>query len=107
MTNATYNGWKNRETWTVKLWMDNDEGAQTYWAAQAQEAWNEAAPTTYTTREEEAAEHLAEQLKDDHEARVEDDVTNVFHDLLTGALENVNWIEIARNLLEDADKERG
>ena len=27
MSNESYNGWTNYETWLVKLWMDNDEGS--------------------------------------------------------------------------------
>ncbi len=28
---TTYNGWPNRETWNVMLWMDNEEGAYRYY----------------------------------------------------------------------------
>jgi len=30
ITDQTYNGWTNYETWTVVLWIDNDESIQDY-----------------------------------------------------------------------------
>ncbi len=38
-----YNGWKNYETWSVKLWIDNDQGSEQYWNEVAQEVWEESA----------------------------------------------------------------
>lgn len=30
LTDTTYNGWSNYETWNVVLWIENDEGIQSY-----------------------------------------------------------------------------
>lgn len=31
MKQSDYNGWKNRTTWNIMLWLDNDEGAYRYY----------------------------------------------------------------------------
>ena len=91
MTRKEYNGWTNYETWVTKLWLDNDEGSYRYWADQA-------AGSDIAT--------LANQLKAEHaEAIPETMHTGLFADLLTAALSEVNWDEIAESLIEDNQSE--
>lgn len=42
MSDKTYNGWTNYETWNVALWIDNDEGSSHYWDEKAAEAIDDA-----------------------------------------------------------------
>jgi hypothetical protein len=93
-----YNGWTNYETWCVKLHMDNDEGSQRYWERQAQEA----------VRDFEGPDGcipvLADWLEDWHQEDMPK-VTGVYADLLNASLSEVNWHEIARNLVEEYREE--
>jgi hypothetical protein len=85
-----YNGWANYETWCVHLWLTNDQG-------------------TYETMREIVAE-----AKQGYEAGqtirvyVEDlnpllgHEASMFTDLLQGALDIVNWQEVAEAFSEDA-----
>ena len=106
-----YQGWKNYETWTVALWLDNDEGSSDYWREQAAEAQRSAPagsgedqPTSAAwTPDEEARFALADQLKQHHEDMVEElGVQGVFADLLNAALSEVNWDEIAEHFISKA-----
>jgi hypothetical protein len=106
MTTKNYNGWTNYETWAVNLWIDNDEGAQSYWRDEAIAALAEASRTESETltAKEEAAQTLADRIKEQHE-EAQPEVTGVFVDLLNAALSEVNWHEIAEKLIEDAAEE--
>lgn len=85
-TDTSYNGWVNYETWVVKLWIDNEQYDQ--------ERWLEAAKTAESTRT------LADQMKDEYEEATPETV-GVWSDLLSAALGEVNWFEIAEHLQEE------
>ena len=90
MEHKEYNGWYNYETWCVALWMDNDQGVYEYFR--------------YCVREYDGdVRAVAEQIEQWHKDVIDElDLPNCFaSDLLGGAMSEVNWDEIAENLVED------
>lgn len=105
MTDTTYEGWTNRATWCVKLWMDNEQPTQEHFQGLAKSALENAEPTEIFTKEQSATYSLSETIKAEHEEMAEawmPSQAGVFSDLLNGALASVNWDEIARSLIESA-----
>jgi hypothetical protein len=106
----TYNGWTNYETWNVKLWMDNDQGSYEYWREAAQEAYDSATAERSFTKAERATLDIMQKLKSEHEDAEQDVLeragvqASMWADLLGAALSEVNWYEIAENLIDDVDK---
>ena len=95
MSDSTYNGWKNYETWNVKLWLDNEYGSYIEVTDQAKQAV-EAETERY---------EFADWLKDYVEEILfpEDaEPSGLAADLLRGALSDVDWFEIAEAYLSDA-----
>ena len=101
-----HNGWTNYETWAVALWFDDDQSAYTHWRSEAARQTDEA---TYDKMFRDGAciaheavrNSLAIQLKDEATKAVHDVESPFYSDLLFMALDRVNWLEIAENLLID------
>lgn len=114
MTKLEHNGWYNYETWLVNLWIDNQEGSQRYWSEAAKEAFEEAENTVSAnarltghepfTQAERATLALSRQLKDEFE-QAQPELEGFWADLIGAALSEVNWHEIAKHMIEEAENE--
>ena len=91
----TYNGWTNYETWVVSLWNDNEESSYRYWREEARRHAED------SHDQSDAIRNLAEQLKEEISDNAPTTQPSVYSDLLNAALSEVNWAEIAENLLSE------
>jgi hypothetical protein len=113
----TYNGWKNYETWAVALHLDNDHGTYEQVRETAQ-AFRDGAETHDNvvsgiwTADDAARFELADAIKDLAETLCgvgdlsEDygitEPTLLAVDMIRAALSEVDWDEIARNVLSES-----
>ena len=88
MSDESYNGYTNYETWAVKLWIDNDEASYNYWMERAREL---------------DETELRDTLQNELEERNPVQTVSVYTDLMRAALQRVNYQEIARLLKEDRE----
>ena len=87
----SYQGWKNYETWAVGLWIDNEQSTQemmSEWARKASLGKNPRAV-------------LADQIKELVEENAPDLGATLYSDLLTAAISEVDWFELAKNYLDE------
>ena len=102
MTNKEYNGWTNYETWMINLYLTNDADIHSQCYNMAREINEEAKPSTFMSAQEEARYTLSKRLKEYVEDVLIDfdKLDPMITDLVTSALSEVNWNEIAQSFLE-------
>lgn len=82
---AQYNGWTNYETWCFSTWIDNDESLRDEMIEQALE-------------NDDPIDSLTDSLKNFIQESMPE-LKGVYLDLLQGAIDEINFREIAENLL--------
>jgi hypothetical protein len=98
-----FNGFANYETWAVSLWLSNEYASYQRWRMACRQELAKARnrETFRTPAREMAALELAKRLKEDIEDAAPDLSCSVYADLLQAALAEVDWYELATNLLDD------
>ena len=102
-----YNGWTNYETWNVALWIDNEQGSYSYWRDRARECYKWAVDRgTGLDKTEQAKIDLADALKEEiEEGNPLADQASFYADILRANLSEVNYHEIAGNLIDEIKSE--
>jgi hypothetical protein len=95
MTDLTYNGWTNYETWVVNLWLTNDSGSVDYLNEMARDCL-----THLDGDKNDAIWELAKRIEENHD-EFKPEANGVFADLLNHALGCVNWREIAQYIIDE------
>lgn len=91
-TDETYNGWRNYETWNVALWLNNQEAY-----------YNDIRHIVRLAQRHEYADELPARFRDYVEQIVLGDNpgTGPQVDLLTHALDRVDWDAVVGSFTED------
>ena len=88
-----YNGWTNKPTWLVALWIDNEQSLQQIVAG--------AASGYFKSDSETAVYNLSDWLKDAFTDELAPDLpASMYADLLTWALAYVDWDSLAQHYIE-------
>jgi hypothetical protein len=99
-TKKTCNGWSNFQTWVVNLWISNEQGSYLHWRNRTKALLAESA-----TEDERlsALARLADEIRDAIHEECAITKPNLAADLMNAALAEVEWHEIAQDLLDSSE----
>lgn len=98
MSDNKYNGWSNYQTWLVNLWFDNEEYGQTMLRQFAKDSIRCA--ELHGRDRDNAVYECSKMIQNEVEENIPE-LEGMFADLLSAALQEVNWYEIAEHIVDD------
>lgn len=98
-----YNGWSNYETWEFALWFDNDEALYDERVRVGQSIFEEAEPDGCITKSDRARIDFSDWLKEWAEENAPDLGASLWSDLLSAAISEIDFREIADSWLSEID----
>jgi hypothetical protein len=101
METKLYEFWYSVETWIIAVWIDSERPTCEYWQAVADETLKLTGEGS--NRLEEAKVTLMDRLRDEICEAASAENRGLFAELLSHALTNVDWQEIAEHLLAGAN----
>jgi len=99
----TYNGWTNKETWLVNVWLNNDYDLYKHYISTLTEIVEKQSNVLYTNRLviDELKEIVWEIYREEHRE------FGLINDLIETSLNNVDWSILAEHYIEEIQEEIG
>jgi hypothetical protein len=92
-----YNGWSNKATWLVNVWMNNDYNLYIHYLTRLNNVWENT--PDYNERDyaitEEFKEIVQEVISDEHREN------GLAYDLLQYSFNSVNWSELIKHYINE------
>jgi hypothetical protein len=82
-----FNGYSNKPTWTLAIWLDTDESLKNYWRYKSK-----------SLSEDELSKELQTYFEDRNPLSKE---FTIYSDMLNNSLKLINWREVAKKLKDN------